>query len=353
MARRARGGMSVAERSRMQLWQLLLPLGSILLVVVVADLVFRVITPTSPPGTTWGRAVHRNSDGLRDREFVKPKPEGVYRILLLGDSFTWGVGLDIEETISKRLERALAGQAHPIEVIDGAIPGFNTTQELRLLRNKGLSYEPDFLMLLYNMNDIEFRPELATQPYDAKKVVTIVEVDPDEKIEDFSKRKGLRAFIQRVQDHSPLVNFLVPRVGSLLRRLGVLDSPEFSWVARTFRGFSDQNPGWTESKIALASIKSIATERGIPFVVVIYPLLVELENYQGKNAHDAIRTYCESIGVPTIDLLPVFEHHSASQFWVNFMDPHPNAEAHALVSDYVLDHMRQHLPEWVTVPARP
>jgi len=337
--------------SRFRLWQILLPVGSILAVLLAADLVFRLLTPSAPPGTTWGRAVHRNSDGLRDREFTKPKPAGVYRMLILGDSFAWGIGLDVEEALPKRLERDLAGLPHPVEVVNGAIPGFNTTQELRLLRNKGLSYEPDFLLLLYNMNDIEFRPELATQAYDTDKVVPIVEVDADEKIEDFSKRKGLRAFIQRIQDASPFVDYMVPRIGSILRRMGLLDSPEFSWVARTFRGFTDENPGWTESKIALGSIKEIAAERGIPFVVVIYPLLVELENYQGQDAHRAIRTYCESIGVPTIDLLPVFEDKNASQFWVNFMDPHPNAYAHTLVSDYVLSHLRPHLPDWAAGPS--
>jgi lysophospholipase L1-like esterase len=340
----------MAAPRRFHLWQILLPLGSVLFALIAADLVFRVITPRQPPGTTWGHAVYRNSDGLRDREFVKPKPAGTYRILVLGDSFTWGIGLDIDDTMTKRMERALADRAHPVEVVNGSIPGFNTTQELRLLRNKGLSYDPDFLLLQYNMNDIEFRPELATEPYDPSKVVPIVEVDQHQTIEDFTHHKGLRAFIQRLQDDSPLVNFLVPRVGSLLRRAGLLHSAEFSWVEKTFSGFTDQNPGWRESKKALASMKKIADERGMPFVVLIYPLLVELNHYKGQRAHDAIRTYCESIGVPTIDLLPVFEHKNAAHFWVNFLDSHPDAEAHALVTSFVLDHLRPYFPAWLQAP---
>ena len=42
---------------------------------------------------TWGHRVSDNSLGFREREFALPKPPGVCRVMVLGDSFTWGAGL--------------------------------------------------------------------------------------------------------------------------------------------------------------------------------------------------------------------------------------------------------------------
>src|SRR5262249_11129127 len=44
-----------------------------------------------------------NSHGLRDDEIRLPKPPHVFRILLLGDSFTFGVGVELHETFTKQL----------------------------------------------------------------------------------------------------------------------------------------------------------------------------------------------------------------------------------------------------------
>jgi hypothetical protein len=46
-----------------------------------------------------------NSYGLRDREFPLEKPPNTYRILMLGDSYTFGIGSNLEDTFSKRLEK--------------------------------------------------------------------------------------------------------------------------------------------------------------------------------------------------------------------------------------------------------
>ena len=57
-----------------------------------------------------GVPVSINSHGLRDREYSEQKPQGVYRILMLGDSTTFGWGVSEEHTVAKILERQL-GQA--------------------------------------------------------------------------------------------------------------------------------------------------------------------------------------------------------------------------------------------------
>src|SRR5246500_5887905 len=54
-----------------------------------------------------GVPVSINSEGLRDREFSLQKPPDVYRVMMLGDSTTFGWGVKQEDTAAKLLERKL------------------------------------------------------------------------------------------------------------------------------------------------------------------------------------------------------------------------------------------------------
>src|SRR5277367_709117 len=57
-----------------------------------------------------GVPVSINSEGLRDGEYSIAKPSGVYRIMMLGDSTTFGWGVRQEDTAAKFLERKLNGR---------------------------------------------------------------------------------------------------------------------------------------------------------------------------------------------------------------------------------------------------
>jgi lysophospholipase L1-like esterase len=320
--------------------------GSLVITLLALELVLRAVEPTSPPGTTYGRIVVENADGLRDHDFVVPKPPGTYRILVLGDSFTWGVGLNIEETIPKQLEAALrTSTPGPIEVVNASVPGMNTVNELAMLKETGLKYDPDMILLVYLLNDVDFKPELAPRSYNEAAATPVVQIDAGRDVTKWSKWKGVRGLVLQVEQVSALARYLVPRGGQLLHGMGLLNSVEFSWIAKVFQGFDDANPGWLESKRALREMAEIAREKQIPFVVAIYPLLVGLENYQGRLANRAVEQYARSIGAAeAIDLLPVFEGRNGRSFWVNYADHHPNAEAHRMVTAALLPVVRRYVP---------
>src|ERR1041385_2285125 len=56
---------------------------------------------------TWGYPVVKNHFGFREREFKTPKPPNTFRIMVLGDSLTWGVGIAPEQRYTYLLERQL------------------------------------------------------------------------------------------------------------------------------------------------------------------------------------------------------------------------------------------------------
>jgi len=102
------------------------------------------------------RHVH-NSSGFRDEEHDYRKPAGVFRILGLGDDFTYGIGARYEESYLRRLEQALNARsgAHPrVEVIKTGIPGYFTQPERMLLQVYGVRYQPDIVVVEFVADDV-------------------------------------------------------------------------------------------------------------------------------------------------------------------------------------------------------
>ncbi|GAB4316920.1 MAG: hypothetical protein Kow0059_09710 [Candidatus Sumerlaeia bacterium] len=101
-----------------------------------------------------------NSLGFRDREFPADKPPGVYRILAIGDSVTFGFDINRGDTWCTILEEKLndwAGQTGwPLrfEVINGGVGGYNTWNEVNFLEKRGLRLQPDLVIFQFCFNDV-------------------------------------------------------------------------------------------------------------------------------------------------------------------------------------------------------
>ena len=95
--------------------------------------------------------VQINSAGLRDFEYPLERVPGKSRILLLGDSTTWGFGVEQDETFGSLLE-----QLRPDwEVINAGVSGYGTDQEFLYYKSKGAAYKPDVVLLSFSGNDPE------------------------------------------------------------------------------------------------------------------------------------------------------------------------------------------------------
>ena len=100
--------------------------------------------------------IRTNSEGVRAAgAYRRPKPPGVFRILLLGDSQAFGWGLDEADTLGAQLAARLrCTGAVDVEVVNAGVPGYNAVQESAWLRARGLTYEPDCVVVLYIGNDL-------------------------------------------------------------------------------------------------------------------------------------------------------------------------------------------------------
>jgi lysophospholipase L1-like esterase len=97
-----------------------------------------------------------NALGYRDVDHAEEKPPGVYRIVVIGDSV--GAGLKVErydDTFPPLLARRLSSSGVRAEVINLSVSGYNTQQEVETLRDRGLRYAPDLVLVAYSLNDRE------------------------------------------------------------------------------------------------------------------------------------------------------------------------------------------------------
>jgi HEAT repeat protein/lysophospholipase L1-like esterase len=208
-----------------------------------------------------------NGDGVRDRTHPVSKPEGVFRLVVLGDSVTLGAGIEPKEAFPQVLEADLQEQGRPVEVFNIALWGWSTRQEEIAYRRIARPYKPDAVLLAVCLNDIpELQNNLTRPP------------------------KALAWLYQR----SALVRRLV---GAQEREIATVeelfvDSPR---VREAFGRF-------------FAEVKTLAAEvraDHASFAVLVVPFRFQVEGHPPPPvAQDRIRAFCEQEHIPFIDVLP-------------------------------------------------
>jgi lysophospholipase L1-like esterase len=105
-------------------------------------------------GRFHGQTVTHNSKGNRGPEAAFEKPAGLRRVVVMGDSQTWGYGVGDDETIPAQLSRLLnEGGGPPYEVLNLGVGGYGTDQAFLKYLVQGWRYAPDVVVLTVFKND--------------------------------------------------------------------------------------------------------------------------------------------------------------------------------------------------------
>lgn len=324
-----------------------------------------------------------NSDGMRDREYPPGKPAGVYRVLVLGDSFTDALQVNDEEVWPKIVEGLLKrrtgggsgaatsagdGVARRIEVVNAGLSGQGTADELRYLEVFGARWEPDLVLLaFYCGNDV--RDNLSDD-----------RVTFEDGVLDVRRRKpyGWTRFEVKktrswLASHSHLYQFLRDRVKpsawwkSLLESAGLREpSPpdEEDW-----EDFDDKEiiavpepeeilRGWELTRALLDRMSGQARALGARFAVIAIPsrwmvdesFLAEktgLTNAGNERGFDAtlpgrtMTRWADSRHVPLLDLLPVFRERGVDRSYHFETDAHWNQRGHMAAAEEIARFLRE------------
>lgn len=314
--------------------------------------------------------VANNSRGLRDSEKDLAKPPGTRRIVVLGDSFMWGFGVDNEDTFSTILQELIPDT----QTINLGVSGYSTVQELVRLQMEGVRYMPDVILLAFVWNDLRdnFDGREGTRP-----VAEIAE-DGVLRIANRPVRKALSSPItQWFRHNSWLFGFIEYRLRILkdkrelhrranTLRTGPQSSDDASHTAHDGKGAMDfsvvdiygpprpeMDLAWNAVRLLLSRMKDLAMEDGARLIVFYVPKKEDADKeifdisigYAGLDSESPdidwdrpskrLGDVCAALDVPCVNLTPIFRGHPEpfSLFLKN--DPHWSPEGHRLAAETV------------------
>jgi len=219
--------------------------------------------------------IRTNSKGIRaDKEIPYDKPEGTKRIVVLGDSFGMGYGVNLEDTFTNQVEKYLRLAGENYEVINLSVSGHGNAEELILLRNEGFKYQPDIVIVQWHPTDIDdnIRSQLFGLAND--KLTTInTSYLPGVKVREFLFKFAIYRW---VAGHSQLFNFVRETVAIQVKKLLVVLKKKAIVSEESERsGESIQDNTDTYAKeltiAILQEIKNECTLRGVDFIIFDVP----------------------------------------------------------------------------------
>jgi lysophospholipase L1-like esterase len=207
-------------------------------------------------------SVRINQQGLRDPEHSYDRLNDASRILVLGDSFAWGYGVEESERFSQLLETSLRA-----EVINAGVSGYSTDQELLWFRNEGTHYDIDLVIVVFAGNDIgDNQRDLVYNIYHKPRFIQ----EGDQLILSDSpvQRTSTQGrFIYDLSQHSALVFFLSQRYFDLREMYGRFKT-DLETIPSAPSGIAVEREPFGLSIALLNEIESLAESKGAKFMIV-------------------------------------------------------------------------------------
>lgn len=252
-----------------------------------------------------------NSRGFLDREHAVPKPSGMRRVLVVGDSVAQGTGVPPERSFPRRLEALLNTRAGgpATDVVTLAMAGYSTSQELRLLETEAPRYEPDVVLWSYVLNDpadpVFHNPNGELGVYHARPGSLLLELVAGRL---FLLREAWRARECRDEYHARLHCAYRPEIAASLLRIG----------------------SWSQA-------------HRVPVIFAVHPVFEAgggFESYSLAGVSGDLFGLARAAGLRPIDLIAAYQGREPEA--VKLPDPpgwhdawHPNEEGHRLLAEYL------------------
>jgi lysophospholipase L1-like esterase len=272
-----------------------------------------------------GPATTINAAGYRGPEYPRTRPPGKRRVVMLGDSIAFGYGVADDETSSRQLERLRAD----LEVVNLAVQGFGTDQELLRFEREGLGWQPDAAILNFCLAN-DFRDNGAQRAiYDGVYPKPYFTLEADGRLRLHEEHLRLPPFER-------LSLFLHQRsiLFHALRRLARPGASEAAAAAAA------AHPPARELTLALVRrFAEVARAHGVRPIVAVYPNYREFLAPSRRPGRILDAPGLES--TTRADLRPLLEARGidAATFWDYSLDTnfHPNARGHRIVAEVLAE----------------
>lgn len=246
-----------------------------------------------------------NRLGFRARDYPTIRKAGTQRIGVVGDSIAEGLWIETyAKTFPGVMESSLSERGIAAEVLNFGLVGYNTRQEVEAVRHFLLPFSPDVVVLQYCLNDRERNDGELLSRLLAKE----------------RESGGLSPVaFGGAMARSALWRYLRFKAFPVLLSKGPEIDPD-----RRFKALADDTV-----EESLRELGAMLKAQSLPGLVVIFPHLGSLAEYQFREEHEAIRRIAEDVGLRVLDLQPAFlecERQLGAQLSLD--EYHPNEAGH-------------------------
>lgn len=296
---------SRTNRIRQAAQNILLALFAVLVTLILLELFFKLVFAQSDgfnhtlASKNWfNRYWQTNSLGYRDVEWTPAMLEGRTRIMVLGDSFAAGHGINNPNHRFSNLLGQMLGRDYA--VMNVSQNGANTKTEIQ--NAIAYPYPPDIVILSFYVNDIQ-----------------------DTALAMGYNRPDFKTSSPFLVGESYALNFLYWRIFRL--QTGNWANAYWRWLAGLYN-----DPGvWNVYRDELLQIHRFIQDRNGQLIVVVFPNLLAIE--ESRPVTSKVSRLFTDHGVPVLDVGELVAGMDAEALVVNPVDPHPNEFVHRRVAE--------------------
>ena len=285
-----------------------------------------------------------NSQGFRGPE---PLSNPARRVILLGDSITFGHFMNWEDTFASQLQERLSPTRQEIEILNFGVGGYDVLQEVSLLEIRGLKYHPDLVVVAYCLNDISIASTSVEQIERRRsqrwnflyhsRLAQFLSVN----IEQIRLKRWLKQVNDPEAFHREYEHEIDPIGPDEVELLNLMKNAP-TYPSTTQYGDRDRVG---RLRYSFRRLSNMSKENGFPVVIMIVPLLLtDGGTYTHATAHRIVAMEARRAGFDTVDLTESFMRVGMDNLKSEFGDIiHPNKRGHSIMAGLLSDYIESHL----------
>ena len=296
----------------------------------------------------FNNTIKLNDKGLRD--YNHDYESNKYRILFLGDSMTFGYGVEAEETYPKVLEKILNEKNNSYETINAGITAYNTAQELTYLETEGLKYKPNLVILGFMLNDVSGN-YFEGEAFDIENN----KLKAKYPVYNFSFLSKIKNYLST---HSHFARVIRKNLGLWSK----MDENKKVWndrVIKTIAGinWNEMNASWNKTFLLINKMKEDLDKENIKLLVVVLPTKEQIDDKQLKemvkdyklneseikidNSQKIIGDYLKKNKIIFLDLFKDFKNADKNNDFYYDYDGHFNKNGHEFAAQIVYKRLKE------------
>ena len=252
-----------------------------------------------------------------------------YRVMVLGDSFLHGPGIQKDQRFTKMLNRMLLEQGVPgyedVSVLDLTLPGSNTQNNTTTFNRYAKPFQPHAVIWAYFLNDVYRNQKFSDQPTDAQP-------PPESSRDKFNSR--VRGVMNTMYRNSRLIRYVLPNINKELKSRGIV-IPGSQFYHERSKSHDPDHASWLRSQEIMNQVWRQCSEDDIQVLVINCPHLDLLKHYSLFDEVDQhIEDYFLTQPVSFLRGVDCFRDIKNESFSLSRYDSHPNEKAHRMLAEF-------------------